>query len=395
MTTQSRLHYWAPDLFGLKGGIQVYSDQLLKALKASYPSLRYEVFSKNDKKPPRTMLHRQDGANTRFHCAGYWPAFSRTTAFASQLMLLGLLQKPDLVIATHLNFTIAAYWLKRLAGIPYWAIAHGVEAWGFERSSLQRALRSADRIFAVSNYTRNRLLNEQGLEPSKVLLLPDTVNADDFEIALKPGHLLRRYGLSSAQPIILTVSRLVASEQYKGYDKILEALPYIRQAIPDVHYIISGQGNDRARIERLVSRLGLQDSVTLTGYISDNELCDHYNLCDVFAMPSKREGFGIVYLEALSCGKPVLAGNKDGAVDALCDGGLGALVDPDDTNEIADTLVQILKGDYCHPIIYNPEALRKKVIETYGFERFSKTVSGYMNEFFQSRSASNSTSRQP
>jgi glycosyltransferase involved in cell wall biosynthesis len=307
-------------------------------------------------------------------------------------MLLGLSQRPNLVIATHVNFSVAAYWLKSLAGVPYWAIAHGVDAWDIERSDLKRALRNADRIFAVSTYTRDRLLREQGLDPGKVSLLPDTVNADDFEIAPKPVHLVQRYGLSSAQPIILTISRLVASEQYKGYDKILEALPYIRQAIPNVHYIIGGRGNDRARIELMISQLGLQDSVTLTGYISDRELCDHYNLCDVFAMPSKREGFGIVYLEALACGKPVLAGNKDGATDALLEGALGALVDPDNINTISETLVRILRGQYSHPIIYQPDVLRQKVLETYGFERFSRTVSAGLDEFFRARPDSKSAS---
>ncbi len=82
--------------------------------------------------------------------------------------------------------------------------------------------------------------------------------------------------------------------------------------------------------------------MTLAGYIPEEELNDHYNLCDVFAMPSKGEGFGIVFLEAMACGKPVLAGNKDGSVDALLGGKLGALVDPDDVAQIAETLIAIL-----------------------------------------------------
>ncbi len=112
----------------------------------------------------------------------------------------------------------------------------------------------------------------------------------------------------------------------------------------------------------------------MTGFVPDEELCAHYNLCDVFAMPSKGEGFGIVYLEALACGKPTLGGNQDGAIDALCHGELGVLVDPDDVGAIAQTLIQILQGTYPHPIMYQPEILRQKVIDVFGFERFKQTL---------------------
>ena len=139
-----------------------------------------------------------------------------------------------------------------------------------------------------------------------------------------------------------------------------------------------GKGNDKSRIEKLIHDLNLEACVTLTGFIPDEELCDHYNLCDVFAMPSKGEGFGIVYLEALACGKPTLGGNQDGAIDALCQGELGALVDPDNIDEIAHTLVQILQGTYPHPLMYQPQALRQKVIEVYGFQAFQDKLLGLL-----------------
>jgi glycosyltransferase involved in cell wall biosynthesis len=135
-----------------------------------------------------------------------------------------------------------------------------------------------------------------------------------------------------------------------------------------------GKGSDRPRIEQLINQLNLQDCVTLTGFVPDDELCAHYNLCDVFALPSKSEGFGIVYLEALACGKPTLGGNQDGAIDALCHGELGVLVDPDDVGAITQTLIQILQGTYLHPILYKPGILRQKVIDNFGFERFKKTL---------------------
>lgn len=278
------------------------------------------------------------------------------------------------MLATHLNFTIASLILKRLLGIPYWVVAHGIEAWNIKNRYLQTALMEADLILAVSNYTRDRLLKEQNLDPRKVTVLPNTFDAYRFQPAPKPAYLLAKHSIKATQPVILTVARLSAGEQYKGYDRILQAIPQIRQSIPDIHYVIVGQGNDKPRIEQLIAELNLQDCVTLAGFVPDEQLCDYYNLCDVFAMPSKGEGFGIVYLEALACGKAVLGGNQDGAIDALCHGKLGALVNPDDVQAIAQTLTQILMQKYPNSLIYQPDSLRSLVIDTFGFEKFQFTL---------------------
>src|SRR5262245_65791769 len=87
-------------------------------------------------------------------------------------------------------------------------------------------------------------------------------------------------------------------------------------------------------------------------------------------MPSKGEGFGIVFLEALACGKPVLAGNKDGSVDALLGGELGALIDPDEIAQIAEALAAILTGRHAMKILRQPDELRRRVIAAYGYESF-------------------------
>ncbi|MDM9379616.1 glycosyltransferase [Chlorogloeopsis sp. ULAP01] len=376
-----RFHVWFPNIFEFKGGIQVYSAFLLQALQSLYPNFEYDVFLKHDTRCLSNVFFLK---KTRFHFAGKWDIKLRTLAFATQLFKFGLWQSPNLIISTHLNFTVIAYLLKYLKGIPYWTVAHGIEAWNITNPALQNALHHADRIFAVSSYTRDRLLEEQSLNPDKISLLPVTFDANRFEIAPKPKNLLERYKLAPEQPVILTVARLACSDRYKGYDQVIRALPQIRQQIPNIHYLLVGKGEDRPRIEQLVQSLNLQEHVTLAGFIPDEELVAHYNLCDVFAMPSKREGFGIVYLEALACGKPALGGNQDGAIDALCQGELGALVDPDDVNAIAQTLIHILQGTYPNPLIYQPEVLRQKVIEQFGFEHFRQTIGNYLEEYFNS-----------
>jgi glycosyltransferase involved in cell wall biosynthesis len=383
---QKCMHLWFPNIFEFKGGIQVYSNFLLEALEILDLNANYEVFLKHDTGLSLDSDSLMD-MDTQFHFAGGWPLSLRTPAFVAQIMSNGLKQHPDLVLSTHLNFTVAAYWLKRWAGIPFWIVAHGIEAWNIRRPALQKALHHADRILAVSSYTRDRLIQEQNLDPDKISILPNTFESDRFMIAPKPIYLLDRHNLSPEQPILLTVSRLSRSEPYKGYNRILEALPQIRQSIPNIHYIIVGQGDDRPRLEQFIHQHQLQDYVTLAGFIPDSKLGDYYNLCDGFAMPSKGEGFGIVYLEALACGKPILAGNQDGALDALCQGELGALVDPDDVDAIAQTLIAILQKQYPHPLMYEPETLRQKVIDTFGFERFKTTLAVHLEPYFPSNSS--------
>jgi glycosyltransferase involved in cell wall biosynthesis len=381
--TFPNIHLWIPNIFEFKGGIQVYSAFLLQALQNFLPQAQIKVFLKHDRNVPneeKTLLP------TKFYASGHWPLPLRTLAFSSKVATAELLDKPNLILTTHLNFAPLAHWLKNVTRTPYWAVAHGVDAWNIQNLSRKQALHHADRVLAVSHYTRNRLLQEQNLDPSKVVVLPNTFDAHRFKVAPKPQHLLKRYHLNHEQPVILTVARLDSTERYKGYDQILLALPEIRCHVPNVQYLIIGKGTDHSRIEQIIEHYQLEDCVTLAGFIPDEELCDHYNLCDVFAMPSKGEGFGIVFLEALACGKPALGGDCDGALDALDGGNLGVLVNPDNIDVIAQKLIQILKRSYQHPLLYQPEALRQSVIDLYGFKQFQTTLESLWQTYLGSKS---------
>ena len=371
--TQSltQVHLWFPNLFEFKGGIQVYLQDLLQAIDTDFSNRYFVVFDKLDKTKPddRFELNRFS-----FHFSGSTPRLWRTPHFAFNLIMGALTNRPRLILCGHLNFSPVAFWINRLTHIPYWILVYGVDAWAVQNKWQTKALHAAEKIISISGYTRDRLIQEQNLPSDKISLLPVTFDASRFKIGPKPNYLLQRYGLHPSQPVILTVTRLSNADGYKGYDQIIQALPEIRRQIPNLHYVIVGKGDDRPQLEQLIAHLNLQNCVTLTGFIPDNELNDHYNLCDVFAMPSKGEGFGIVYLEALACGKPTLGGNQDGAIDALCKGELGVLVNPDNVGAIAQNLTQMLQGVYPHPILYQPQALRQKVIEKFGFERFQQTL---------------------
>lgn len=375
MGGNNRVHVWAPDLFSTKGGIQAFSRHFIEALTTK----DVRVLVKNDfsEDAPDDDLFRL------FNVCGHWPAPLRTPRFALECLRQALLERPSLIVSTHLHFGPVAQIIRRITGAPYVLVAHGIDAWRLNSRFRRKALRQADLVLAVSRYTRDWLVQETGLDSGRVRILPNTFSPERFAIRAKSPRLLRKYGLTRQTPVILTVCRLAGGERYKGYDQIIKALPRILREAPGARYLLVGTGPDRPRIEKLVAEAGVENAVTLAGLVPDEELVEHYNLCDVFAMPSKAEGFGIVYLEALACGKPVLAGNQDGARDALADGELGLLVDPDDTDEIAAEIIRVLRREHPHHNIFSPELLRRRVTELFGFEAFKFAVDDRLSRFLE------------
>ena len=373
------LHIWVPDLFSATGGVQAFSRRLIEAVYMEAFSNCLRVLIKNDLPddvPDNQALHN-------FNVYGHWPLKLRSARFALGCMRHAWRERPGLIVSTHLHFGPLAMIARRSFGMPYVLVAHGIEAWRITNASRRRAIQKADLTLAVSNYTRDRLIHDVGIDANRVKILPNTFDAERFAIAPKPPQLLRRYSLQPDTPVILTVCRLAEKERYKGYDQIIKAMPEIMRFVPNARYLLVGKGPDRPRIEKLIAEVGVQEAVILAGFVSNEELAEHYNLCDIFAMPSRAEGFGIVYLEALACGRPVLAGDKDGSRDALADGELGLLVDPDDTAEIATEIISVLRREISHPKIFHPELLRRRVIELFGFEAFKHAVAERLGPFLR------------
>lgn len=375
------IHVWVPDYASAIGGIQTLSRFLVRALRDIYPNARICVFSKNDTSFPEAA----HDWTTTFTPLGWWPPKLRTAAFSTELFRRAALERPDLIITTHPNFTPVARWLQKAFRIPYMAFGNGIDVWEIHSSQMRSALRHADQLVAISEYTRKRMTASVGVEASRISLFPCTVDAEQFTPGRKPRFLLKRYRLRAEQPVILTITRLASAERYKGYDQILSAIPAVRERFPNVRYILGGRGRDRSRVEALIQKLGVRENVILAGYVPEHELREHYNLCDVFAMPSKGEGFGIVFLEAMACGKPVIAGDKDGSMDAVLGGRIGALVDPDDVQEIEATLIQLLGGTHPNAILRDPARLRERVIDAYGYDRFVERLREILKPFGEAK----------
>lgn len=292
--------------------------------------------------------------------------------FIFQSFFQVLKQKPDLIICSHLNFSPLCFLFQTVFGKNYIVIVYGTEVWDIKQKWKRIGLTNAKAIISISHYTKNRILEQMPEVKEKICILSPSINGREFYPKPKPQYLLDKFSLDNKK-IILTVARLEKSEGHKGYDKIIKALPKVIKEIPNLKYLLVGEGSDLPRMKELVKNLRLEDYVVFCGFIPDNDLIDYYNLCDVFVMPSKQEGFGIVYIEVLACGKPVIAGTEDASGGTLLRGELGILVDPDNIDEIAKAIIKVLKKEVPDRIL-DSQYLRKRVIEIYGLDKFKEEV---------------------
>jgi glycosyltransferase involved in cell wall biosynthesis len=236
----------------------------------------------------------------------------------------------DLILCGHINLLPAAFAVRQLHAAPIGLIVHGIEAWHpTGRRLADRLAARIDFLVSVSNVTRSRFSSWTGADSVQTFILPNTVDTARFRPGRANPALVERLGLSGRR-VLLTLARLEARERYKGIDEILEILPGLTTDFPDLVYVIAGDGTDRKRLEAKAAALGIADRTVFTGYVPETDKLDLYRAAHAFAMPGHGEGFGIVFLEAMACGIPVVASTMDGSREAVRDGTLGLAINPTD-----------------------------------------------------------------
>jgi glycosyltransferase involved in cell wall biosynthesis len=348
-----------PELFAADGGIQRYSHTLIKALQMVRPHTPLRVFIRNDQ-PHHLPLKGWPGIS-------WYPARGSSIRMARSLARAARRQRPQLLLSTHPNFAPLQVLHHRLTGSPSWCSAHGIEVWRLGRGPKCWALERLERLLPVSRFTAARLQRQLGDGCPPLGVLPNSFDQTLFSLGARSPQLLQRYGLHPNQPLIFTLSRLSQADAYKNIHRLIKALPALMPRWPDLRLMIAGEGDDKHRLQSLAAQIGVGQQVIFSGRIAEQELVDHHRLATVFALPSTGEGFGIVFLEALGCGRPVLAGNRDGSVDPLDDGRFGLLVDPH--LPLAPALASLLarQGE---DLWFQPEALAQAVGEAFGFGAF-------------------------
>jgi len=261
--------------------------------------------------------------------------------------------KYDLIFCGHscLPLGLVGPLAKKLFHIEYVTFVYGEEISEILHRGHPMALKllkyvcnKAGTVVVISEST-GQSLNAIGIGNRKLTLARPGVDVDKFK-PISDGNRFLQTLAPNGEKLLLSVGRII---ERKGFDVVIESLPEIIKRVGAVKYVIAGSGPDRKRLETKTRNLGLESSVIFLEGITDEGLPMLYNACDIFVMPNRKgriagdtEGFGIVFLEASACGKPVLAGRSGGAVEAVVDGVTGFVVDPESSIELTDKITYLL-----------------------------------------------------
>ncbi len=354
--------------YSFVGGIQKFNQNFLKALAESMDIEKDQITALS------LLDHKKDlqfNKGLEKHTSG-----RSKIVFLCKAVLLGL--RSDTIVFGHINILFPLVLLFKVWGKKKLVlITHGIEIWKPVSFFKKMCLSKLDLIVTVSSFTEERIRAIHQIPKEKIKVLYNTLDPSfktTFDQSIING-LKEKLQINSQDKLILTVCRLTKGEKYKGYDKVISVIPNLIKEFPTIKYVIAGKYDheEKERITELIGRYNLEDRIILTGYVSDEELPALYSIADLFIMPSKKEGFGIVFLEALAYGKPVIGGNKDGSVDALQSGKFGLLVNPDIETEIEEAIKAVLNKK-TEERYFDEIFLKEESKKTFGFERYASRV---------------------
>jgi phosphatidylinositol alpha-1,6-mannosyltransferase len=266
--------------------------------------------------------------------------------FLQHFIRIGLAWRPDLVLIDHLHLSVIPYLCRWLVHVPYVVMCHGIE-FDENLSPLRKAaFRRAAARLTNSCFTAERLRKmfpNVRIDPCELAL--DDVGMD--ESAREVTSLPDAFGTvrTLGDKIALIVGRLSAAERYKGHDQLIAIMPALIDQIPDAQLVIVGSGDDLERLKSLARDNGAGSAVLFSGFAQADLLAALYRRCRLFVMPSRGEGFGLVYLEAMRFAKPCLASRVDAGSEVVVDGETGLLVDPDNLDEMREALELVLGNE--------------------------------------------------
>lgn len=345
------LLYLVPDLFGPPGGIARYCRMVAQALVA-------------ESTPPHIIALHDKPSNTPHPFASYQACSSSRLKFVQTFIAQFLRVRPALVVVGHCHFAPLVAWLCRLTRTPYVVFLYGIEVWEQLSSSRRWAIAQATRRIAISHYTATQAARINGWDVREIEVL---YNCLDPDLATPAPRLVQQD--TSA---ILTVSRLSREDSYKGLDVVLQALPRLLQEFPTLTYHIVGDGNARIDLEQLAHTLNILSSVTFHGRVSDETLRELYARSNVYVMPSRNEGFGFVFLEAMAQGTPTIGGHLDATPEVIENGVTGFTVDPRSPDAVAEATARLLRD----PALQHQmgQAGARRAHDVFGFDTFQAQV---------------------
>jgi glycosyltransferase involved in cell wall biosynthesis len=323
-------------------------------------------------------LHRMAVGGREFVFTGSERAKGRFTATAMRAAR----RHAKLVVAGH-PFLAPVVQAMRIAAprMKSIVVAHGIEVWEPLSTIRRRALRGASLILAPTHDTADHVATQQQIPRDRVRVLPWALDPD-FEALTSATSRAALPALFPEGRVILTVGRWQANERYKGMDTLISALPRLLHEWTDLQLVAVGEGDDRPWLEQIAEGCGVRRHVHFFSGLSFSELAACYSACEIFALPSRGEGFGLVYLEAMARGKPVIGGGHGGAPEVIDDGRTGYLVQHGDVPQLATSIETLLA---------NPDLAREmgtrgreRVNRDFKFSAFAKSLKKIVRELCES-----------
>jgi phosphatidyl-myo-inositol dimannoside synthase len=365
------------------GGIQRAGRHLAAVMTefAASRGMECRLLSLND----TPELHRMSVAEREFVFTGSQRAKGRFTATAMRAARRRSKAKTEcrsLVVAAH-PYLAPVVQAMRLAAprMKSIAVAHGIEVWEPLSTLRRRALRRSNLILTPTQDTADHIATQQQIPREHIRVLPWALDPDFEALATAAS----RPALPANFPVgrvILTVGRWQANERYKGMDTLIAALPRLLHKWTDLQLVAVGDGDDQGWLEQLAEQCGVRRHVHFFSGLSYPELAACYSACEIFALPSRGEGFGLVYLEAMARGKPVIGGAHGGAPEVIDDGRTGYLVQHGDAPQLATSIETLLA---------NPELAREmgvrgreRVNRDFKFSVFAKSFKKILRELCES-----------
>lgn len=358
------------------GGIQRASRHLAFVMSeyAASHKMEYRFLSLNDSQE----LHRMRITDREFVFSG---ADRGKLRFAINA-LRAARRRVSLALVAHPNLAPLLRPMGVFArGMKTVVCAHGVEVWEPLPARRRNALRRATVVLTPSRATLDHLISIQGVAAERIRVLPWALDPDFETRAVAGPRSTLPYDFPQGR-VILSVGRWVNTERYKGMDTLILAMPRLLLRWPDLQLVIVGSGDDRGWLEQIARESGVLKHVHFLTDIPYGQLAACYEAAEIFALPSRGEGFGFVYLEAMAHGKPVIGGAHGGAPEVILDGTTGYLVQHGETLQLATSIDALLS---------NPEnarrmgeAGRERVEREYRFNIFSKNFKKILRELCES-----------
>lgn len=360
---------------GAGGGIGRFERLLVQALSVLGQEEQFTLDAVYAQRPPDYLLTGPGAAPVQALSA--LPEGSSNAAFVGSIARRLRRRSPDLTIFTHVNHMRALIALAPLGAHPYAVCGYGIEIWDRRGWPVRTALSRARRVLAISSYTKRRLAAAQAVPNDRIAVVPLAIERgwrDGAEAARAPA-------VQRAATEFLTVSRLDPRESYKGVEAAIRAVAACRSAGLDVHHHIVGEGGDLTRLRTVAAECDASGAVSFHGRVGDGELRAYYANSDAFVLPSRGEGFGLVFLEAMAAGLPVVAARACATPEVVTHGRTGLLVKSDD--ELGDALLAVARGQVDTASM--GAAAREEVAGRFSFQRFVGRVAAFLEQCIPDR----------